>query len=238
MDNRFDREIKLIGEEGFQLLQSKHVAVFGVGGVGSYTVEALARAGIGELTLVDFDVYDITNINRQLHALTSTVGKVKVDVIKERLMDINPNIKVHAINQKYTAETAKTIFSTDFDYVVDAIDMVSSKLDLIVRCHEHDVSIISSMGTGNKLDATKLVVTDVRKTHTCPLAKVMRKELKNRRVKKQKVVYSTEAPRKPLLLEGEEVARKQTPASISFVPPTAGLILASEVINDLLSEEL
>lgn len=234
MDNRFDREIKLIGMDGFRCLQSKHVAVFGVGGVGSYAVEALGRAGVGKLTLVDFDVYDMTNINRQLHALTSTVGRVKVEVVKERLLDINPAIEVVAVNQKYTADTAESIFSTEFDYVIDAIDMVSSKLDLIIRCQEHDVPVISSMGTGNKLDATKLVVTDIHKTHTCPLAKVMRRELKKRRVRKQKVVYSTEEPRKPILLEGEVAERKQTPASISFVPPTAGLILASEVVNDML----
>jgi len=237
MDNRFDREIKLIGYEGFEVLQSKHVAVFGVGGVGSYTVEALGRAGIGKLTIVDFDVVDITNINRQLHALTSTVGKVKVEVAKERLLDINPYLEVHAINEKYTAENAETLLSAEYDYVVDAIDMVSSKIDLIVRAQEMGIPLISSMGAGNKLDATKLVVTDLFKTHTCPLAKVMRKELKNRGIKKQKVIYSTEVALKPILLKDEEPSRKQTPSSISFVPPASGLLMASEVVNALLHEK-
>ena len=236
MDQRFNREKKLIGEHKFDWINSKHVAVFGVGGVGGNAVEALVRAGIGEITVVDFDTVDVTNINRQVFALSSTVGKVKVDVAKERLLDINPYLKIHAINDKYTADNAETILSTDFDYVIDAIDMVTSKIDLLVRCQSMSIPVISSMGTGNKLDATQLVVTDISKTHTCPLAKVMRKELRNRGVKKQKVVYSTEQARKPILLEGEVATRKQSPASISFVPSVAGLILASEVVNYFLKE--
>lgn len=238
MDIRFDREIKLIGRNGFDCLQSKHVAIFGIGGVGSYTVEALGRAGIGKLTIVDFDTVDITNINRQLIALSSTEGRVKVEVAKERLLDINPFIEVVAINKMYNAETADEIFSTEFDFVVDAIDMVASKLDLIERCQKNNIPVISSMGTGNKLDPSKLVVTDINKTHTCPLAKVMRKELKKRGIKKQKVIYSTEKARKPMLLDGEEEKRKQTPSSISFVPPASGLLMASEVVNYFLEDVL
>lgn len=235
MENNFTtRTSFLVGDDGIEKLNNSNVIVFGVGGVGSFTVEALARAGVGNLTIVDFDDVDITNINRQIPALHSTVGKYKVDVMEERILDINPNINIKKIRSLYNKDTSAEILTERYDYVVDAIDMVSSKIHLIETCEKKGLKIISSMGMGNKLDPTKIVVTDIHKTSTCPLAKVMRKELRDRGIKKLKVVYSTEQPieLKKKVMNG----RKVTPGSVSFVPSVAGLIIASVIVNELLEQ--
>ena len=228
MDNWLNRTEYLIGKEPIEKLKNVHVAVFGLGGVGSYTIEALARSGIGHLTLVDKDVVDITNINRQLIADTTTVGKLKVDIAKERLLKINPNLEISAHPTFYDSTKAEEFFATSYDYIIDAIDTVSSKLSLVEEAFKRHIPIISCMGTGNKLDPTQFEVSDITKTSVCPLAKVMRKELKERDISHLKVVYSKEIPKR------FDEEHKQTPASISFVPSVAGLILASEVIKDLI----
>lgn len=235
MENNFTtRTSFLVGDDGIEKLKNSNVIVFGVGGVGSFTVEALARAGVGNLTIVDFDDVDITNINRQIPALHSTVGKYKVDVMEERILDINPNINIKKIRNLYNKDTSSEILTGRYDYVVDAIDMVSSKIHLIETCEEKGLKIISSMGMGNKLDPTKIVVTDIHKTSTCPLAKVMRKELRDRGIKKLKVVYSTEQPieLKKKVMNGKKV----TPGSVSFVPSVGGLVIASVIVNELLEQ--
>ncbi|MCC0642914.1 MULTISPECIES: ThiF family adenylyltransferase [unclassified Clostridioides] len=235
MENNFTtRTSFLVGDDGIEKLKNSNVIVFGVGGVGSFTVEALARAGVGNLTIVDFDDVDITNINRQIPALHSTVGKYKVDVMEERILDINPNINIKKIRNLYNKDTSSEILIEKYDYVVDAIDMVSSKIHLIETCEKKGLKIISSMGMGNKLDPTKIVVTDIHKTSTCPLAKVMRKELRDRGIKKLKVVYSTEQPieLKKKVMNGKKV----TPGSVSFVPSVGGLVIASVIVNELLGE--
>lgn len=232
MDNRFIRSAMLLGENGIEELKKKKVAVFGIGGVGSFVAEALGRVGIGHLVLVDFDDIVVSNINRQIHAHSETIGDLKVDAMKERLKLINPDMEVTALPTLYNKDTLD-ILAGDIDYVVDAIDMVSSKLLLIEECKERNIPIICSMGTGNKLNPAMLEVTDIAKTSVCPLAKVMRTELKKRRIKKVKVVYSKEQPLKPIQLETSE-SRRSTPGSVSFVPSVAGLILASEVTKDLL----
>lgn len=232
--NRFSRTEMLIGPEGVQKLKDSKVAVFGVGGVGSYTVEALARAGIGELVLVDFDDVDITNINRQLHAMENTVGRAKVELMAERTKLINPEIKVQAIKKFYTPDNGAELITADLDYVVDAIDNVTGKLDIIKRCVTSNISMVASMGAGNKLDPTAFKVADISQTSVCPLAKVVRKELRNAGIESGvKVVYSTEPAIKPQRKEDSN-ERKQPPGSISFVPSTVGLILASVVVRDLL----
>lgn len=225
----------IIGQEALDKLNSSNVIIFGVGGVGSFAAEALARAGIGNITIVDFDTVDITNINRQIPALHSTVGKHKVDVMEERILDINPDINIKKVKNLYNKDTSESILIENYDYVIDAIDMVTSKIHLIETCKSKGLRIISSMGMGNKLDPTKIVVTDIHKTNTCPLAKVMRKELRDRKIKKLKVVYSTEQPveLKEKILSGKKV----TPGSISFVPSVGGLIIASEVVRDLIGEQ-
>ena len=233
MEKNFTTRTSLIiGDEGVDKLKNCNVIVFGVGGVGSFAAEAIARAGVGNLTIVDFDDVDITNINRQLPALHSTVGRYKVEVMKERILDINPDINIKAIREVYNKDTSESILSEHYDFVVDAIDMVTSKLHIIETCKNKGIEIISSMGMGNKLDPTKIEVTDIHKTTICPLARVMRKELKDRRIKKLKVVYSTEQPAelKKKIFNGKKI----TPGSISFVPSVGGLIIASVVINDLL----
>ena len=224
----------IVGDEGIEKLSKSNVIIFGVGGVGSFATEALVRAGVGNLTIVDFDDVDVTNINRQIPALHSTVGKLKVDVMKERLLDINPNLNIRTVAKKYNKETTDEILIENYDYVIDAIDMVTSKILLVEECNKKGLTLISSMGMGNKLDPTKIVVTDIHKTHTCPLAKVMRKELKDRRIKKLKVVYSEEQPQelKKKIMNG----RKVTPGSTSFVPSVGGLIIASVVVNDLINK--
>ncbi|MCW0822678.1 tRNA threonylcarbamoyladenosine dehydratase [Clostridioides difficile] len=235
MENNFTtRTSFLVGDDGIKKLNNSNIIVFGVGGVGSFTVEALARAGVGNITIVDFDDVDITNINRQIPALHSTVGRYKVDVMEERILDINPNINIKKIRSLYNKDTSDEILTERYDYVVDAIDMVSSKIHLIETCEKKRLKIISSMGMGNKLDPTKIVVTDIHKTNTCPLAKVMRKELRDRGIKKLKVVYSTEQPieLKKKVMNG----RKVTPGSVSFVPSVGGLIIASVIVNELLGQ--
>ncbi|MCH4886614.1 tRNA threonylcarbamoyladenosine dehydratase [Acidaminobacter sp. JC074] len=232
MDNKFIRSAMLLGEDGIDKLKDKKVAVFGIGGVGSFVVEALARTGIGHIVLIDFDDIVESNINRQIHAHTQTVGQLKVEAMKERIKLINPDITVTALPVLFNKDNLELI-SNDLDYVVDAIDMVTSKLLIIERCKELDLPFICSMGTGNKLNPAMLEVADISKTSMCPLAKVMRNELKKRRIKKVKVVYSKEQPLKPFELETSE-SRRSTPGSVSFVPSVAGLIIASEVIKDIL----
>lgn len=212
-------------------LKNSTVAVFGIGGVGSFACEALVRSGLGKIILVDYDIIDISNINRQIHATSSTVGLPKVEVMKKRLLEINPELDIEVYQEKYNDETREKLISTDYDYVIDAIDMITSKIDLITTCKEKNIPIISSMGAGNKLNPTLLEVGDIYSTHTCPLAKVMRRELKRRNIKELKVVWSKEKPKK-VNLEKPGV-RKAVPGSISFVPSVAGLILASEVVKDL-----
>lgn len=226
MEERFQRTGMLIGENGLKRLSGCHVAVFGIGGVGGYVVEALVRCGIGEFTLVDKDVVSMSNLNRQIIALESTVGRMKTRVMKERIKEINPNALVHTRETFFLPDNSHTFPFESFDYVVDAVDTVTAKIELIVKCQELGIPIISSMGTGNKMDPSKLRTADIYKTSVCPLARVMRRELKSRGIRHQKVVYSTEEP----------VANHRTPGSMSFVPGSAGLLIASVVIQDLLAE--
>lgn len=228
------RTRRLIGDEAFYKLRNASVAVFGIGGVGSYVCEALARAGVGKITLIDNDDISVTNINRQLPATSKTVGLCKTEVMAERIREINPDCKAVAVNLFYIAETKNAITLSEFDYVVDAVDTVSAKLLLAEECQKLGVAIISSMGTGNKLDPTRFKVSDIYKTSVCPLARVMRSELKKRGVKKLKCVWSDEQPRVPFEGSDEEnSSKKNIPASISFVPSVAGLIIAGEVIKDI-----
>lgn len=224
----------VLGGEKIEKLRQAKVAVFGIGGVGSYVVEALARGGIGHLTIVDGDDVSLTNINRQLVALHSTVGKMKAEVMAERIQDMMPETKVVPCGFFYTPENKDAFDFSQYDYVVDAVDMVTAKLLIITSCKEVGTPVISCMGTGNKLDPTKFQVADITKTSVCPLAKVMRKELKVRGIKGVKVVYSTELPREPL--PSEEVGKRQIPGSLSFVPPVAGMIMAGEVIKEICGE--
>lgn len=236
-NERFIRTEMVVGSEGMDKLKNSHVAVFGVGGVGSFSAESLARAGVGKLTLVDFDTVDISNLNRQIHALTSTIGMSKVELMKDRILQINPECEVTIHEKLLNAETIDEIFNYEWDYVIDAIDMVSSKILLAEVCYKNNIRIIASMGTGNKMDPTKFKVSDIYKTSMCPLAKVLRRELKRKNIKKLKVVYSTEQPAKPLpLVINKDNPRKQTPGSVSFVPSVSGLIMTSEVIKDLLAD--
>lgn len=235
MDNQFSRTELLIGEKGIKKLNNAKVAIFGLGGVGSYVVEGLARAGIGNFILVDNDKVDITNLNRQIIATHKTLGMPKVEVEKQRILDINPNANVE-IYQEFFMPESKDFFDKSISYVVDAIDTVTAKIELIVRANKLNVPIISSMGTGNKLDPTRFEVTDIYKTSICPLAKVMRKELKSRGIQKLKVVYSKEEPLKPVKMEeNDKISKKQTPGSVSFCPSVAGLVVAGEVIKDILN---
>lgn len=235
MTKRLERTELLLGKEKVYLLQHSHVAVFGIGGVGSYAVEALARAGVGELTLVDCDVFSESNLNRQLYATLDTVGKEKTAVAKERIAQIAPECTVHAVNLFYTPETAQNLDLTHFDYIIDAIDTMTSKIELICRAHQGKVPIISSMGTGNKLDPTKLRVTDLYKTQGCPMARILRRELKRREIPSLKVVFSEEEPQKVFI--EDESSPRHAPASAVFVPACAGLILASEAVRDLTGKE-
>ena len=231
--NEFCRTELLIGEEGIEKLHNSKVIVFGIGGVGSFVVEALTRAGVGNLILVDNDTICISNLNRQIHATQATVGNVKVEAMKARVLSINPNCNVEAKQEFITADNIQEIIPEDIDYVVDAIDTVTSKLALAEYCYKNDIKLIASMGTGNKMDPTQFRVTDVFKTKVCPLAKVMRTELRKRGVKKLKVVYSEEIPMVPNKGSAVPSQKRQTPGSISFVPPVAGMIIGGEVIKDL-----
>jgi len=223
--NQFSRTEALIGIQAQEKLKKSKIAVFGLGGVGGHATEALARAGIGHIVLVDYDTYDITNINRQIGALHSTMGKYKVDVIKERILDINPSIIVETY--KSTEDETKIIDST-FTYVIDAIDTMKNKIKLIEKCNNLNVPIISIAGTGNKLDATKFEVEDIYKTSVCPVCKILRKELKSKNINKLKVVYSKEMPKKSLIED-------QVLGSISYVPSVAGLIAVGEVVKYIIS---
>ena len=234
--NEFCRTELLVGKEGINKLKESKIIVFGVGGVGSFVVEALTRAGVGNLVLVDNDTVCISNLNRQIHATQATVGNVKVEAMKARVLSINPNCNVEAKQLYINADNIEEIITDDIDYVVDAIDTVTSKVALAKYCYEKGIKIISSMGTGNKMDPTLFRVTDIYKTKVCPLAKVMRSELKKRGVKKLKVVYSEEIPMTPNKGEAVPSAKRQTPGSISFVPPVAGMIIGGEVIKDIIAE--
>ena len=227
---QFSRMLPLVGEKGLQQLKNARVAVFGIGGVGGYVAEALARSGVGALDLVDGDKVSLSNINRQIIALHSTVGQYKAEVMAERVLDINPNIKVKAYTLFYKEDAGLFDFSS-YDYVVDAIDDVPAKVALIVACKQANTPIISCMGTGNKWDGTAFEVANITKTSVCPLARVMRKKLKEQGIDKVKVVYSKEQPNAGVSEDGKIV-----PASLSFVPPAAGLLLASEVVKDLIKE--
>ena len=227
----------VIGRDGLDKLRSSRVIVFGVGGVGGFAVEALARAGVGELILVDSDTVSLTNLNRQIIATYDTIGQPKVEVMKKRIQSINKDCNVITHQVFVSNDNIEELISKDIDYVVDAIDTVSAKLGLAEYCYKNNINIMSSMGTGNKLDPTKFKVTDVFKTQVCPLAKVMRHELRKRGVKKLKVVYSEEIPVKPKSEYSSELkgtAKRPVPGSMPFVPPVSGMIMASEVVRDIL----
>ena len=252
MLNQFSRTELLLGKDGIEKLASSRVAIFGIGGVGGYTVEALARSGVGTFDLIDDDKICITNINRQIYALRSTVGKYKVDVAKDRILDINPNAIVNTYKTFYTPETADEFDFSQYDYVVDAIDTVVGKLKIVEKAKEAKIPVISSMGAGNKMNPALFEVTDIFKTSVCPLAKVMRQELKKRKIRKLKVVYSKEVPIKPnddIEISCKKhcvcppgtvrkcTARRQIPGSNAFVPSVVGLIIAGEVVKDLIGYE-
>lgn len=227
---RFQRTRLLLGAENFAKLQAATVAIFGIGGVGSFTAEALARSGVGHLVLIDKDDVDVTNINRQIHALSSTIGRSKVEVMRERILEINPAAKVDAVQKFYLPdESAENFFICEYDYAVDAIDTVTAKIELAVECARRKIPLISSMGAGNKLDPTRFKVADIFKTSVDPIAKVMRKKLRERGVERLKVVYSEEVPRK---IDVGDLTGKVI-GSAAFVPSVAGLIMAAEVVKDL-----
>ena len=230
MDSVFSRTELLVGKEGMERLKNAKVCVFGVGGVGGYAVEALARSGVGTIHLVDSDTVSETNINRQIIATRSTVGRPKVEVARERILEINPEARVETFNLFYSSETKHKIKLSDYDYVIDAIDSVKSKILLIVSAKEASVSIISSMGAGNKLDPTAFRVADISKTSVCPLAKTVRLELRKRGINHLKVVYSEETPIKAVVTEEKT---RHAPGSIAFVPSVVGLIIGGEVIKDI-----
>jgi len=245
MLDQFSRTELLIGKDGIKKLNTAKVAIFGIGGVGSFVLEGLVRAGVENFILIDDDKVCLTNLNRQIIATHKTVGKYKVEVAKERVLEINPNAKVETYQEFFTPDS-KEILDNTIDYIVDAVDTVTAKIELVVRANNLDIPIISSMGTGNKLDSTKFEVTDIYKTSVCPLAKVMRKELKARNIKKLKVVYSKEEPIKlkdsykngciySTEIKRSCTARNQVQGSISFVPSVAGLIIAGEVIKDIIN---
>jgi tRNA A37 threonylcarbamoyladenosine dehydratase len=251
MLNEFSRTELLIGKEALEKLKKSRVAIFGIGGVGSFVVEGLARSGVENFLLVDDDVVCLTNINRQLHASRKTIGKPKVEVMRQRVLDINPKANVDTVQDFYLPETAESMLQGDIDYIVDAIDTVTGKIDLVMKANQRNIPIISAMGAGNKLDPTRFEVADIFKTSVCPLAKVMRKELKNRGIKKLKVVYSKELPLKPME-SGDDCAtgcvcpeesskkctsKRQIPGSVSFVPSVAGLIMAGEVVKDIIGKD-
>ena len=245
MLNQFNRTELLIGKEGIEILNKAKVAVFGIGGVGSFVIEGLARAGVGNFILVDNDKVDLTNLNRQIIATHKTIGKPKVEVAKERILDINPNAKIET-RQEFFMPDSKEILDNSIDYIVDSVDTVTAKIVIVVRAKKLNIPIISSMGTGNKLNPTKFEVTDIYKTSVCPLAKVMRKELKERGIDRLKVVYSKEEPIKlnkkidcnendnSIEIQEKCKGKNNVPGSISFVPSVAGLIIAGEVVKDII----
>ena len=232
MKNEFTRTELLIGKTGVEKLKKSKVVVYGIGGVGSYVVEGLARAGIGHIVIVDFDKVDITNINRQLLATHSTIGKDKVEVMKERILDINPNVVVEAYKPDEIENGEESLINNSVTYVVDAIDTITNKIKLIERANKENVKIISATGAANKLDPTAFEVADIYKTSMCPVCKILRKELKQRGIKHLKVVYSKETPIKPKI---EEKTNERVLGSISFVPSVAGLIIASQVVKEIIN---
>lgn len=251
MLHEFSRTELLIGKDGLDKLKNSKVAVFGIGGVGTFVVEGLARSGVGHFVLVDDDLICLTNLNRQIHATTKTIGKVKVEVMKERILEINPQAEVEAIKCFYLPDKSDALIRDDYDYIVDAVDTVTAKIDLVVQAQKRGIPIISCMGAGNKLDPTKFQVSDIYNTTMDPLSKVMRRELKQRGIKSLKVVYSTEPPIKPMEPEENDYengcicpegnqrkcsTRNQVPGSVSFVPSVAGLIIAGEVIKDIIAK--
>lgn len=232
---KFIRSKILIGEDSQNLLKNSKIIVFGIGGVGSYVCEALARSGVGCIGICDNDNISKSNINRQLIALNSTIGKAKVDVMAERIKDINPDCIIEVYKTFYSQD--KEINISDYDYIVDAIDTVTSKLVLIEEAKIYNIPIISCMGTGNKLNPTMFEIADIYKTSVCPLARVMRQELKKIGINKLKVLYSKEVPIKPEIIDNESTSKRQTPGSVSFVPSVAGLIIAGEVIKDIIAKK-
>lgn len=234
MQNQFSRTELLIGKEGINKLGNAKVAIFGIGGVGSFVVEGLARAGVQNFVLIDNDKVSITNLNRQIIATRNTIGKYKVDVMKDRILEINPEANVETYIEFYLPNSKSNIINESLSYVIDCIDTITAKIEIIMQCKKLNIPVISSMGTGNKLDPSKFEITDIYKTSVCPLAKVMRKELKKRQVDKLKVIYSTEEPIKPQILENNFNNTKQIPGSISFVPSVAGLMIAGEAIKDII----
>ena len=237
MDDQFLRTQMLLGDAAMERLKHSHVAVFGLGGVGSYAVEALVRSGVGELTLIDDDTVGTTNLNRQLEALHSTLGQSKTDALAARCRDINPDVHLHLICARYDAAHREDFFTAHYDYIIDAIDTVSSKLDLIQAAQARNIPILCAMGTGNKLDASQLCITDISKTRNCSLARVMRKELRERGIRHLRVLYSPELPAKPQALEAPPPGRRSVPASLVWVPGCAGLMMAGDVILTLAGYE-
>ncbi len=234
MDSRFSRTERIFGADGMERLRNSHVAVFGVGGVGSYIAEGLARSGVGHISLIDSDDVDITNLNRQIEALSDTVGQPKAAVMRERILQINPECEVAVHDCFFLPDNSDSFDFTEYDYVADAVDTVTAKIELVMKAQREGTPIISSMGTGNKLCPAMLEVSDIYKTSVCPLARVMRQELKKRGVRKLKVVYSKEEPIQVLASDEENVHRRNIPASAVFVPAAAGLIIASEIVKGIL----
>ncbi len=239
MSEQFIRSEMMLGQAGMQALHRAHVAVFGVGGVGSWCIEALARGGVGQLTLVDFDTISESNLNRQIEALHSTIGQGKAQSMKNRIRDIHPACQVTVLEAKYDAEHRDDFFTAEYDYIVDAIDLVSCKLDLIETALARQIPIISALGTGNKLDASQFQVSDIAKTTGCPLARILRKELGKRGIRHHKVVFSPELPQECKHDTGEvpPSGRRSIPASVPWVPPVAGFLLAGAVMQDIAFSE-
>ena len=237
MDNKFSRTEMLFGNEGMEKLNEAKVAVFGLGGVGSFVCEGLARAGVGNFVLVDYDKVDETNINRQLIATTKTVGKYKIDLMKERILDINPQANVETYKEFYLADSELDIITEDLSYAVDCVDTIMAKIAIICKSKELDVPVISSMGTGNKLDPTMFEIADIYETSVCPLARIMKKDLKKRDITDLKVLYSQELPVDTSNCEINKDARFKVNGTVSFVPSVAGLIIAGEVIKDIVNSK-
>ena len=233
MLNQFSRTELIVGKDGIKKLNNSKVVIFGLGGVGSFVLEGLARSGIGNFILVDNDTVDITNINRQIIATHKTIGKPKVEIAKERVLEINPEANI-IIRKEFFMPDCEDFFDESIDYIVDCVDTVTAKIEIILRAKKHNIPVISSMGTGNKLDPTKFEIADIYKTSVCPLAKIIRKELKSRNIKNVKVLYSKEEPiKQEKIIEGKKI-----PGSISFVPSVAGLIIAGEVTKDILNNKI
>ena len=236
MDEKFSRTEMLIGNEGMNKLNNAKVAIFGLGGVGSFVCEGLARSGVGNFILIDYDKIDESNINRQLIATVKTIGKYKVDLMKERILEINPNANVEVYKEFYLADSKIDIITRDLSYAVDCVDTIMAKIAIICNCDAINVPVISSMGTGNKLNPTMFEVADISKTSVCPLARVIRQELRKRKIKDVKVVYSKEEPLKPNICAINQNKKYKVKGSISFVPSVAGLIIAGEVIKDIIDD--